>query len=99
MKTPLTPLREQILVEVEEQDEVTSGGIFIPEIARQKQRRAKVIAVGTGWYDDKTGKLKPLGVSPGDRIFIGTNFKGIDLTFNKKKYELIRENYIFGIVK
>ena len=98
-KEMMKPLRENILVEVDEADEKTHGGIIIPDLYKEKCRKATVVAVGAGWYNEKKGTLTPLGVKKGDRILIGTNFKGVDLTFDKKKYELIRENYIFGFVK
>lgn len=92
----IKPFRENILIELEIKDDKTSGGLFIPEIAQEKQRRAKVIAVGRGWFSEKKGTYRALDVKPGDRILVGTNVKGVDLEFGKKKYELIRENFIFG---
>jgi chaperonin GroES len=94
----IKPLREQILVELADPEEKTFGGIIIPETAQEKPRKATVIAVGEGWHNEKNTKVIPLGVKPGDKILIGTNMKGTDLTLRGKKYEMIRENYIFAVL-
>lgn len=94
-----TPFREHVLIELEDSSDKTFGGIIIPENAREKQRRAKVIAVGPGWYSEKKGTYRPLAVMPGDKILVGSNCKGVDLEFSKKKYELIREHFIFAKIE
>lgn len=99
------PMREHVLIEPFPPEEKTKGGIWIPEIAQEKPRKAKVIAVGGGWvgaYDGKPlpkGFVKKLAVKRGDIVLIGSNLKGIDLKLKGKNYELIRENFIFGVLK
>lgn len=88
--------REHVLIELEDANDKTFGGIIIPENAREKQRKAKVIAVGPGWFSEKKGTYRTLDVKPGDRILVGSNIKGTDVEFNKKKYEIIREHFIFA---
>jgi chaperonin GroES len=92
------PFREHVLIELEDPNDKTFGGLIIPENAREKQRKAKVIAVGPGWFSEKKGTYTPLIVKPGDRILVGSNIKGTDVELNKKKYELIRENFIFALI-
>lgn len=90
------PFREHVLIELEDPNDKTFRGLIIPETAREKQRKAKVVAVGPGWFSKKTGSYTPLAVKPGDRILVGSNIKGDLIEFGKKKYELIRENFIFA---
>ena len=62
------PLHDRVLVKRVEQDEKSAGGIIIPDTAQEKPMEGKVIAVGTGTREEG-GKLTPLDVKAGDRIF------------------------------
>lgn len=94
----IKPLWDNVLAKRLEPDEKTHGGIIIPENARQKMRHAKVVAVGTGNRSTTTGELVPLTVKPGDLVLVGSNFEGTDISFAGEKYEMIKENYVFGII-
>lgn len=95
----IKPMGENVLIELEDPNDKTFGGIIIPETAQEKQRRAKVIAVGPGWYSRKKGTYTPLAVKPGDSILVGSNIQGVELVLKRKKYELIRENFIFAKIE
>ena len=66
----IRPLHDRILVKREEEGEEKIGGIIIPDSAKEKPQRAKVVAVGAGKIDD-SGKRIPLDVKSGDRILFG----------------------------
>jgi chaperonin GroES len=66
MATKVKPLADRVLVEAAAAEETTKGGIIIPDTAKEKPQRGKVIAVGTGRVADD-GKVTPLSVKVGDR--------------------------------
>lgn len=90
------PLHDRLLVEREEQEQKTSGGIIIPDTAKEKPSIGKVIAVGKGALD-KDGKHMPMEVKKGDRVIFakwaGTEVPGDD------KYIIIKESDVLGIVE
>ena len=63
------PLHDRVLVEREESDEKSAGGIIIPDTAKEKPMQGKIIAVGSGSKDEQ-GKVTPLDVKAGDTILI-----------------------------
>ena len=65
----LQPLRDRLIVEVLEEEEVTIGGIVLPDTAKEKPQRGKVLAVGPG-PRDKNGERVPLDVGEGDEVLI-----------------------------
>ena len=64
------PLQDRVLVRRLEQEEKTSGGIIIPDTAKEKPMEGEVVAVGPG-VRSEDGKLHPLDVKPGDRVLFG----------------------------
>src|SRR5665811_2618617 len=62
----LVPLEDRVIVRVLEEEERTSSGIVLPDTAKEKPQKAKVVAVGPGRYED--GKQIPVGVSEGDTV-------------------------------
>ena len=64
------PMHDRVLVRRIEQEEMTSGGIIIPDTAKEKPMEGQVIAVGPGGRDE-TGKLIPIDVKIGDRVLFG----------------------------
>lgn len=69
-KVKLRPLADRVVVERDEADERTAGGIVLPDKAKEKINRGKVIAVGDGKLNDE-GKRVPLQVKPGDHVLFG----------------------------
>ena len=77
------PLHDRVLVRPLEQDERTTGGIIIPDTAKEKPQQGEVIAVGPGGRDE-AGKITPPDVKKGDRILFG-KWSGTEVTINGDK--------------
>lgn len=88
------PLADRVLIARIEDEEKTSGGIFIPDAAKEKAQTGKVIAVGTGRVD-ATGKVTPLAVKVGDVVYFG-KYSGTEAG---REYLIIREDEILGILE
>jgi len=91
------PLHDRVLVQRVEQEEQTSGGIIIPDTAKEKPMEAEVIAVGDGPKNDD-GSRKPLDVSAGQRVLIG-KYAGSDITLDGQDYTILREQDILAILE
>ncbi len=90
----IRPLQDRILIEkIVENEAMTAGGIFIPEVAKEKPQIGKVIATGTGKILN-TGVVQPMTVKVGDVIFF-SKFAGTELS---AEYLLIREDEALAIV-
>jgi chaperonin GroES len=90
----IRPLHDRILIEkIIENEALTSGGIFIPEIAKEKPQVGKVIAIGSGKILSN-GSVQPIIVKVGDIIFF-SKFAGTELS---SEYLLIREDEALAIV-
>ena len=92
----IKPLHDHILVERVE-EEIKKGGIIIPDTAKEKPQRGKVIAVGDGRRDEK-GNTIPLGVKKGDIILFG-KYAGTEMKIEDKEYLIIREDDVLGIIE
>lgn len=92
----IRPLHDRVVVERQAEEELTKGGIFIPDTAKEKPTRATVIAVGPGKKDD--GKLHALEVKIGDVVLIG-KYAGTEVTLGEKAYVVLREDDIMGVVE
>jgi len=90
------PLHDKVLIQTQEADEKTKGGIIIPETAVEKPQEAKVVAVGTGIILPD-GNIKPLDVKKGDKILI-SKYGGTPITVEEKEYFIVREDEILAIV-
>ena len=96
MKEALTlrPLDDRVVVEGLEAEDKTSGGILLPDMARQKPQQGKVIAIGPGKLMD-SGNRTPLSVKVGDTVLFG-KYSGSDVEVNGKEYKILRESDILG---
>jgi chaperonin GroES len=90
------PLHDRILVERVE-EEVTKGGIIIPDSAKEKPQKGKVIAVGPGRVDDN-GKRIPMDVKKGDHILFG-KYSGNEIRVGDDEYLIMREEDVLAIVE
>jgi len=90
------PLHDRVLVRPLEQDERTTGGIIIPDTAKEKPQQGEVIAVGPGGRDD-SGKTTPLDVKKGDRILFG-KWSGTEVTIDGDKLLIMKETDIMGVL-
>lgn len=89
------PLGDRVLVKRLEGQEKTAGGLFIPEAAKEKPQKGKVLAVGPGKCDE-TGKRVTLQVKEGDQVYFG-KYAGTEILDND--HLVIREDEILGIVE
>lgn len=87
----LKPLADRVLVEAAQAEEKTAGGIIIPDTAKEKPQRGKVIAVGSGKKDE------PLTVKIGDSVLYG-KYSGTEINIEGKEYLIMRESDIFAIL-
>lgn len=92
------PLYDRILVRRIEAKEQKKGGIIIPDTAKEKPQEAKVIAVGAGRLDEKTGKKLPLEVRAGDRVLIG-KYSGTEIKIDDAEHLILREDEVLGIIQ
>ena len=85
------PLADRVLVEPEAAEEKTASGIIIPDTAKEKPQKGKIIAIGDGTTDHK------MNVKVGDRVLYG-KYSGTELTIEDTDYLIMKESDIFGIV-
>ena len=96
MSISIKPLGNRVVVEPEEQEEMTSGGIVLPETAKEKPQKGKVLATGPGERDDD-GKRIPLDVKEGDNVLFA-KYSGTEIKLDDKKVLILRESDLLGIV-
>lgn len=91
----LTPLGDRILIRRTEEDEqTTSGGIIIPDTAKEKPQEGEVIAVGLGRLLDN-GDRQPIDVAVGDKILFG-KYSGTEVTYDNEELLILREDDILA---
>ena len=94
----LRPLHDRILVERLDEDEAkSSGGIIIPDSAKEKPQQGKVIAVGKGKKKDD-GSVAALDVKAGDRILFG-KYSGNDVKVDDNEYLIMREDEVLAVIE
>ena len=96
MSISLKPLGNRVVVEPSEQEEITAGGIVLPETAKEKPQKGKILAIGPGDRDED-GKRIPLDVSVGDTILFA-KYSGTEIKVENKKLLILRETDILAIV-
>jgi chaperonin GroES len=92
------PLYDRSLVRRIETKEHKKGSIIIPDTAKEKPQEGKVIAVGAGRLDEKTGKRLPLEVKVGDRVLIG-KYTGTEIKIDDEEHLILREDEVLGIIQ
>lgn len=93
----LRPLSDRVIVRQNEAEEKTKSGIVLPDTAKEKPTKGKVIAVGPGKFDDK-GKRMELGVRTGDTVYYG-KYSGTDVEVDGQKFVILREQDILGVLE
>ena len=91
------PLHDRVVVRRVEQDEKTSGGIIIPDTAKEKPMEGEVIAVGPGARGDD-GVIHALDVKAGDRILFG-KWSGTEVKLDGEELIIMKESDIMGIIE
>jgi len=91
------PLDDRVLVKPLESAEKTPGGILLPDTAKEKPQRGKVVAVGPGKLLD-SGKRAPLGLKAGDEILYG-KFSGTEVKINGEEHLILREGDLLAKIE
>ncbi|MCQ4575283.1 MAG: co-chaperone GroES [Candidatus Brocadiales bacterium] len=90
----IKPLDDRVVIERLEAKEKTTGGIVLPESAKERPSRGKVIAAGKGRLGDD-GKRVPLSIKKGDNVFF-SNYAGTEVTVDGKEYLIMKESDILA---
>jgi chaperonin GroES len=93
----LKPLADRLVVEPLEQEDVTSGGIFLPETAKEKPQQGKVVSAGPGRVDED-GKRVAMEVKVGDRVLYA-KYSGTEIKLEGKKVLILKESDVLAIVE
>ena len=97
MAVKMKPLGDRVVIEPSEDDaEKSAGGIYIPDTAKEKPQKGKVVAAGAGRVNDD-GKTIPLSVKNGDEV-IYSKYAGTEYSEGGKEYLIVRESDILAIV-
>ncbi len=95
-KLNLRPLGERVIVKALPQEEMTAGGVFLPDTAKEKPQQGEVVAVGKGIINDK-GNVTPLTVKEGDRVLYG-KYSGTEVKIEGEDYLIIKESEILAVL-
>ena len=91
------PLYDRVLVKRVEEESRSAGGIIIPDSAKEKPLRGKVLAAGQGKLQDD-GKIRPLAVKEGDLVLFG-KYVGTEIKIGGEEQTILREDDILGIIE
>ena len=91
------PLDDRVLVKQSDAEEVTAGGILLPDTAREKQHRGKVVATGPGKLLD-SGQRGKMSVKKGDEVFYA-QYSGAEIKIDGAEYVILRESDLMAIVE
>lgn len=92
----IKPLADRVVVERIEEEEIKKGGIILPDTAKEKPIKGKVVAVGPGRLDDKGNRI-PMEVKKGDVVLFG-KYAGQEIKIDNKEYLIMREDEILAII-
>ena len=97
MSISLKPLGNRIVVAPIEEEEITAGGIVLPETAKEKPQKGEILAVGPGERDD-SGERIPMDVKVGDKVLFA-KYSGTEIKLDGKKLLILRESDLLAIVE
>ncbi|MBF0429849.1 MAG: co-chaperone GroES [Fibrobacteria bacterium] len=93
----IKPLADRVLVEPLEAEEKTAGGIYIPDNAKEKPQKGKIIAAGPGKASENSGETIKMEVKEGDTVLYG-KYSGTEVAVDGKDYLIMRESDILAII-
>jgi chaperonin GroES len=93
----LRPLNDRVVVKRLEEEQVTAGGIIIPDTAKEKPIQGKVTAVGTGKVMED-GSKRPLDLKEGDKVLFG-KYAGTDIKIEGEELLIMREDDILAVIE
>ena len=92
------PLQDRVLIKrIEDDVEKTKGGLYIPDAAKEKPQKGKVIAVGKGRVSDE-GKVTPLDVKVGDKVLFG-KYSGSEIKLDGEEHLIMREEDVLAVLE
>jgi chaperonin GroES len=91
------PLHDRVVVRRVEQESKSSGGIIIPDTAKEKPMEGEIIAVGPGGRDE-SGKLIPIDLKAGDRILFG-KWSGTEVKIDGEELLIMKESDVMGVIE
>lgn len=94
-KTALKPLGDRVVIQRVEEEQVTRGGIVLPDSAKEKPQKGKVIAVGAGRYED--GKRIPMDVKEGDTV-VFAKYGGTEIEIDGNEYIILSERDLLAVM-
>jgi len=98
MATTIKPLHDRVIVRrLDENNEKTAGGLYIPETAKEKPQEGEVIAAGAGKYKED-GTRQTLDVKEGDRVLFG-KYSGSEIKIDGEELLIMREDEILGVIE
>ncbi len=95
-KLKLKPLGGRVIVEPIEQDDITAGGIILPETAKEKPQEGKILATGPGDRDED-GERIAMDVKVGDKVLYA-KYSGTEVKVDGKKLLILKENDILAVI-
>lgn len=93
----IRPLNDRVLVKRLEEEEMTKGGIIIPDSAKEKPAEGEVVAVGPGRLNDKGARV-PVELKAGNRVLF-SKYGGTDVKLDGESYLIMREDDILGVIE
>jgi len=90
------PLEDRVVVKPMDAEKKTSGGIIIPDNAKEKPQKGEVVAIGPGKVNDKGQKIE-MTLKKGDKILYG-KYSGSEITIDGKEYLIVRESDVLAII-
>jgi chaperonin GroES len=93
----LKPLGDRLIVKAVEEDQTTASGIVLPDTAKEKPQKGKVLAVGDGKWDEDGEKRIPLDVSEGDEVLY-SKYGGTDIVVDGEDLLVLRESDVLAKV-
>ncbi len=95
----IQPLGDRVVIKQLASEEMTKGGLYIPDTAKEKPQQGEIIAVGPGKFNEHTGKINPMPVKPGDKVLFA-KYAGTELKQDGETYMILSaERDVLAILK
>jgi len=94
----LKPLHDRVVVKPATADEKTASGIILPDSAKEKPTRGKIVAIGSGRVNKENGKVTALSVKAGDEVYYG-KWSGTEVEVDGEKLVIVKESDLLGVAE
>ena len=95
MAIGLRPLGDRVVIKPLAREEVTKGGIVLPDTAKEKPQQGEIVAVGPGRYEE--GKRVPMDLKVGDKVLYG-KYSGTEVTLSGEQFLILRESDVLAVI-